>query len=87
MNYEPEIKRGIPIPTGNGGKEKAKYNWLFKMQIGDCVDLPDSETANLIASSVYRTGIGPTRKKGAGLVKQRAMNENGTKFYRLWRVA
>jgi hypothetical protein len=87
MDFIPEIKSGIPIPAGNGGKHKAKYNWLFKMKVGDCVDLPDYRTANLICSSVYQTGIGPTRKKGAGLVKQRAMNENGKTFYRLWRVA
>ena len=86
MDYEPEIKRGIPIPAGNGG-QPPKYNWLFKMSVGDCVDLPDRRTANLIASSVYQSGIGRTKKKGAGLVKQRAMNENGKTFYRLWRVA
>jgi hypothetical protein len=86
MDFIPEIKSGIPIPAAHAGRT-TKYDWLFKMKVGDCVDLPDERSVKLVCSAVHNKGIGRNRRKGAGRVKQRAMNENGKTFYRLWRVA
>ena len=86
MNFEPEIKRGIPIPAHNS-REKSKYHWLLNMKIGDCIDVPDHKTAQSIISSVYQSGIGRNKKKGPGRVKQRVINDNGQKIYRIWRVS
>lgn len=84
------IRKDIPIPpkTTRGRKGHTKWSWLWTMEIGDCVDVESQKAVNALYTAITNHGIGPKKKKGKGLIRQRAINDNnGEKVFRVWRIS
>jgi hypothetical protein len=80
----PIFKKNVPIPPSTWStKGTRKYKWLEDWQVGDCIEVTDAKEIEGIRNAVSRHGF----KGHKGKISQRAVNENGQNFYRIWRVA
>jgi hypothetical protein len=79
--FEPllEIKSGIPIPEPRGTKRSVFSRTLAKMEIGQCIDLPHSES--------NRVNVAKKAKQAGLKIACRSVIEDGQKILRVWRIA